>query len=103
MVSLVAGSYEPVCQSPPPPVFQAFVLSFHVSLPGSPGFGITYHRHNSLPVRASSAASQPRVLPSPFELAMMILPSAAIGADQNLSLLPNSLVVATILSQRISP
>ena len=37
------------------------ILSFQVSLPGSPGFGTTYQRHSSLPVLTSSAASQPRV------------------------------------------
>ena len=103
MVSLVAGSYEPVCQMPPPPVFHALFLSFHVSLPGSPGFGIAYQRQSSLPVLASSAAIQPRVLPSPAPLAMMTLPSAVIGAVKNLSRLPNSLVAAIILSQTISP
>ena len=88
---------------PPPPVFQALFLSFQVSLPGSPGFGTTYQRHSSLPVLASSAASQPRVPASPAPLATMTLPSADIGAVKNLSLLPNSLVMATFLSQTISP
>src|SRR5215510_15242766 len=99
MVSLVAGSYEPVCQIPPPPVFHALFLSFQVSLPGSPGFGITYHRQSSLPVLASNAATQPRVPASPAPFAMMTFPSAVIGAVTNFSLLPNSLAVATILSQ----
>src|SRR6185436_19667981 len=88
---------------PPPPVFHALFLSFHVSLPGSPGFGTTYHRHTSLPDRASSAATQPRVLASPAPLATITLPSAVIGAALNRSLAPNSLVVPTILSQTISP
>src|SRR6185436_17122015 len=61
IVNRVVGSYEPVCQSPPPPVFQELFVSFHVSLPGSPGLGMTYHRQSSLPVLASSAAIQPRV------------------------------------------
>src|SRR5882672_4477817 len=103
MVSFVAGSYEPVCQRPPPPVFHALLVSFQVSLPGSPGFGTTYQRHNSLPVRASSAATQPRVFASPAPLATMTLPSAVIGAVLNRSLPPNSIVFATILSQTISP
>src|SRR5437667_4884896 len=103
MVSFVAGSYEPVCQRPPPPVFQALFLSFQVSLPGSPGFGTTYQRHSSLPDRASSAAIQPRVLASPAPFATITLPSAAIGAALNRSLLPNSVVVAIILSHTISP
>ena len=50
---------------PPPPVFQALWSSFQVSLPGSPGFGTAYQRHSSLPVLTSSAATQPRVPPSP--------------------------------------
>src|SRR5215831_10970298 len=102
MVSRVAGSYEPVCQMPPPPVFHALFLSFHVSLPGSPGLGTTYHRHSSLPVLASSAATQPRVPASPAPLAMMTLSSAVIGAVVNRSLVPNSLGLATCLSQTIS-
>src|ERR1700730_7852275 len=103
MLSLVAGSLEPVCQMPPPPVFHALFLSFHVSLPGSPGLGITYHRHNSLPVLASSAATQPRVPASPAPLAMRTLSSTVIGAVSKNSRLPNSFVAATILSHRISP
>src|SRR5919198_5222415 len=89
MLSFVAGSYEPVCHSPPPPVFQALVLSFQVSLPGSPGLGTEYQRHSSLPVLASSAATQPRVPASPAPLATSTLPSAVIGAVRNRSLLPN--------------
>src|SRR6266699_6566607 len=103
MVSLVAGSYEPVCQSPPPPVFQALFLSFQVSLPGSPGAGTAYQRHNSLPVLASRPATQPRVPASPAPLATMTLPSATSGAACIRSLLPNSLGLATFLSQTISP
>jgi hypothetical protein len=78
-------------------------LSFQVSLPGSPGFGIAYHRQSSLPVRASSAAIHPRVFPSPAPLAMMILPSTVMGAAKNRSRLPNSSVTATIRSHTISP
>src|SRR5262245_42454934 len=103
IVSFVAGSYEPVCQRPPPPVFHALFVSFHVSLPGSPGFGTTYHRHSSLPDRASSAAIQPRVLASPAPLATITLPSAVIGAALNRSLPPKSIVFATCLSHTISP
>src|SRR5215467_12218482 len=103
MVSFVAGSYEPVCQIPPPPVFHALFLSFQVSLPGSPGFGITYHRHDSFPVLASSAATHPRVPASPAPLATRTLPSTVSGAVTNLSLVPNSLVVATTLSHKILP
>src|SRR2546426_6609939 len=103
IVSFVAGSYEPTCQRPPPPVFQALFVSFQVSLPGSPGFGTTYQRQSSLPDRASSAAIQPRVLASPAPLATITLPSAVMGAALNRSLLPNSLVFATILSHTISP
>src|SRR5258707_6492484 len=82
---------------PPPPVFQALFLSFQVSLPGSPGRGIAYQRHSSLPVLASSPASQPRVPPSPAPLATMILPSAVTGAEFLLSLVPNLLGLATCL------
>src|SRR5262245_51058443 len=103
IVSFVSGSYEPVCHKPPPPVFHALLVSFQVSLPGSPGLGTTYHRHNSLPVRASSAATQPRVLASPAPLATITLPAAVIGAAWNLSLPPSSVVLATILSQTSSP
>src|SRR4030088_1125992 len=88
---------------PPPPVFQALLLSFQVSLPGSPGLGTTYQRQSSLPVLASSAASQPRVCASPAPLATRTLPSAVIGAVRNFSLLPNSFDLATCLSQTISP
>src|SRR5215470_10036689 len=103
IVSFVVGSYDPVCHRPPPPVFHALVLSFQVSLPGSPGFGTTYQRHSSLPVRASSAASQPRVFASPAPLATITLPSAVIGPALKRSVLPNSLVTATFLSHTISP
>src|SRR5437660_1918438 len=103
MVSLVSGSYEPVCHRPPPPVFQALFLSFQVSLPGSPGLGIAHQRHSSLPVLASSAATQPRVPPPAAPLATITFPSAVIGAELNLSLVPNSLTVAIFLSQTISP
>src|SRR5438128_6839327 len=88
---------------PPPPVFQELFVSFHVSLPGSHGLGITYHRHSSLPVLASNAATQPRVPASPAPFAMMTLSSAVIGAVTNFSLLPNSLAAAIILSHTISP
>src|SRR5215471_13960382 len=103
MVSFDVGSYEPVCHSPPPPVFQALVLSFQVSLPGSPGLGTTYQRHSSLPVLASSAASQPRVPASPAPLATRTLPSAVMGAAWKRSLLPNSFGFTTCLSHTISP
>src|SRR5678816_4331121 len=103
IVSLVAGSYEPVCHSPAPPVFHALFLSFHVSLPGSPGFGTAYQRHSSLPVLTSSAAIHPRVFPSPAPLAMITLPSAVMGAAKKRSRLPNSSVFAIILSHLISP
>src|SRR3954469_14623781 len=103
MVSLVAGSYDPVCQIPPPPLFQALWSSFQVSLPGSPGLGTTYQRQISFPVLASSAASQPRVPASPAPFATSTLPSAVIGAVRNFSLPPNSLGLATCLSQTISP
>src|SRR5579862_4875521 len=88
---------------PPPPVFQALFLSFHVSLPGSPGLGTTYHLHSSLPVLASRAAIHPRVPASPAPFAIRTLSSTVIGAVKNRSRFPNSLVVATILSQIISP
>src|SRR5437660_5665207 len=103
MVSLVSGSYEPVCHKPPPPVFHALFLSFQVSLPGSPGFGTAYQRHSSLPVLASSAATQPRVPPPAAPFATITFPSAVMGAELNRSLVPNSLTTAIFLSQTISP
>src|SRR5207302_8635383 len=96
-------SYEPVCQIPPPPVFQELWSSFQVSLPGSPGLGTTYQRHNSLPVLTSSPATQPRVPPSPAPFCTITLPSATSGAVRNFSVLPNSVLPATILSHTISP
>src|SRR6266478_467 len=88
---------------PPPPVFHALFLSFHVSLPGSPGLGITYHRHSSLPVLGSKAATQPRVPASPAPLATRTLSSTVIGAVTNFSFVPNSFATATTLSHTISP
>src|SRR5258708_16399563 len=87
---------------PPPPVFQALLLSFQVSLPGSPGLGTEYQRHSSLPVLASSAASQPRVPLSPA-VATRTLPSTVSGAVRKRSRLPNSLATASFLSHTISP
>src|SRR3954452_14083435 len=103
MGAWVAVSDEPVCQIPPPPLFQALWSSFQVSLPGSPGFGTAYQRQSSLPVVASSAPSQPRVPSSPAPLATMTMPSATRGAVKNLSLVPNSLVAAPFLYQTFSP
>src|SRR5262252_9718895 len=88
---------------PPPPVFHALWSSFHVSLPGSPGLGTVYQRHSSLPVLTSSAATQPRVPPSPAPFCTRTLPSATSGAVRNFSCLPNSFFPATILSHTISP
>src|SRR3954466_10020449 len=65
---LVAGSYEPVCQTPPPPTRQALWLSFQVSEPGSPGAGIVKVRQASWPVLTSQAAIQLRVPSWPPEL-----------------------------------
>src|SRR4029077_1438235 len=93
----------PSLHPPPPPVFQAFFLSFQVSLPGSPGAGTAYQRHSSLPVLASRAASQPRVPWSPLPLATSTLPSTVIGAVAKRSLEPNSLTLVTCLSHTISP
>src|SRR6267154_2479008 len=91
---------------PPPPVFHALFLSFHVSLPGSPGLGITYHRHSSLPVLASRAATQPRVPASPAPLAMRTLSSTAVGKVGDDQVLPqcNSACtrrVALVLDARV--
>src|SRR5215468_1366118 len=79
-VWLVSGSYVPVTHTAPPPVCQALVLSFQVSLPGSPGAGMVYLRHRSLPVAASSAATQSRAPPSPPEAPMTILSLMGRGA-----------------------
>src|SRR5688572_18891172 len=48
----------------------------HVSLPGSPGFGIEFHHHFDLPVSASKASMKPPPCPLPL---MMIMPLAANG------------------------
>src|SRR5579871_2118927 len=80
MVWLVSGSYVPVTQTAPPPVCQALLLSFQVSLPGSPGAGTVNLRHSTLPVAASSAASQSRTPASPPDAPMMILSLMASGA-----------------------
>src|SRR5882724_9490260 len=79
-VWLVAGSYEPVTHTAPPPVCQALVLSFQVSLPGSPGAGMVYLRHATLPVAPSSAAMKSRTPRSPPAAPMMILSFTASGA-----------------------
>src|SRR5882762_5574037 len=57
----------------PPPVSHARWSPFHVSLPGSPGAGMTYLRHSSLPVVASSPAAKSRVPRSPPDAPMKIL------------------------------
>src|SRR5258705_12053931 len=88
---------------PPPPVFQALFLSFHVSLPGWPGAGTEYQRQSSLPVLTSSAASQPRVPASPAPFATITLPSAVIGAAWKGSFLPKSLGLAPCLSPTTPP
>src|SRR6267154_3586753 len=64
----VAGSYDPVCQTPPPPTRQALWLSFQVSEPGSPGAGMVKVRQARLPLLTSQAATQLRVPSWPPEL-----------------------------------
>src|SRR5262245_55392783 len=64
----------------PPPICQALFLSFQVSLPGSPGAGITYLRQTSLPVLPSSAAIQSRTPGWPPAAPTMILSLTASGA-----------------------
>src|SRR5215471_2462355 len=64
---------------PPPPVCQALFLSFQVSEPGSPGAGITYLRHASLPVAASRATMKSRTPRSPPAAPRMILSLTASG------------------------
>ena len=56
------------------------VLSFQVSLPGSPGAGMVNLRQTSLPVAASSAAIQSRSPVEPPAAPMMILSLIASGA-----------------------
>src|SRR5215831_2323777 len=68
-----------------PPVRQALLLSFQVSLPGSPGAGITKFFHNSLPVAASSARMKSRTPLSPPEAPRTILSLTASGAAVNCS------------------
>ena len=53
----------------PPPVRQALFLSFQVSLPGSPGAGMTKVFHCTSPVFGSSDAIQSRTPLSPPERA----------------------------------
>src|SRR5215471_13595058 len=69
----------------PPPVCQALFLSFQVSLPGSPGAGMTYFFQATLPVAASSAAMKSRTPWSPPAAPTMMLSltgSAAAGQRQ---------------------
>src|SRR5258708_248910 len=66
----------------PPPVCQALFLSFQVSLPGSPGAGMTYLRQASLPVAASTATMKSRTPRSPPEAPMTILSFTASGAAE---------------------
>src|SRR5262249_5855157 len=82
---LVAGSYDPVTHIAPPPVCHALFLSFQVSLPGSPGAGITYLRHASLPLAASTATMKSRVPRSPPEAPMIILSFTASGAAEKMT------------------
>src|SRR5262249_59762097 len=94
----------PVTQTAPPPVSQALVVPFQVSLPGSPGAGTVNLRQATLPVAASTAASQSR---SPSELPdapNRILSLIASGAPRRLiSGTPNSALVSqTILPLSLS-
>src|ERR1700687_3244544 len=72
---------RPVTDTAPPPVRQALVLPFQVSLPASPGAGIVYLSHSRLPVLASRPAIQSRTPWSPLAAPMMILSLMASGAD----------------------
>src|ERR1700722_3453656 len=78
-------SKEPVPHMAPPPVCQALFLSFQVSEPGSPGAGITYLRHASLPDAASRATMKSRTPRSPPEAPTMILSLTASGAAEKRS------------------
>ena len=64
----------------PPPVRHASVLSFQVSLPGSPGAGTTKVFHCMSPVFGSSAASQSRTPLSPPEAPITMESLVASGA-----------------------
>src|SRR5258708_4993470 len=66
-VWLVSGSYVPVTHTAPPPVCQALLAPFQVSLPGSPGPGIVNLRRTTLPVAAPRPAFQSHTPPSPPE------------------------------------
>src|SRR5262245_65467233 len=81
----------------PPPVCQAaFAGSFQLSLPGSPGAGITYLRHANLPVLASSAAIQSRTPRSPPAAPTMILSLTVSGAAVSWrSFCPSATLVST--------
>src|SRR5262252_19661 len=74
-VRFVSGSYVPVTQIGPPPVFHSSPFG-HVSLPGSPGAGTVYVFQISLPVSGSKAATNPRMPISPPEQPTITLPSA---------------------------
>src|SRR6267154_4997026 len=81
---LVAGSYDPVCQTPPPPTRQALWLSFQVSEPGSPGAGMVKVRQASWPILTSQAPIQLLVPSWPPELSpcrMSSLPPAVLTAS----------------------
>ena len=89
---------------PPPPVFQALFLSFQVSLPGSPGAGMAYQRHSSLPVaRVERREPAARAL-----IAVAVRDQhLALGGDgresQALLACRISLTTVIFLSQTISP
>ena len=76
-VRLRAGSYEPVTQIGAPPVFQESPAQ--VSLPGSPGAGMVYLRHNFFPVSGSQPSRNPRVVDSPPATPEINTPLATIG------------------------
>src|SRR6516165_1475164 len=80
MVWLVSGSYVPVTHTAAPPVCHALFVPFQVSLPGSPGAGMVNLRHTTLPVAASSAATQSRTPLSPPDAPTMILSLIVSGA-----------------------
>src|ERR1700688_1637777 len=80
MVWLVSGSHVPGTQTAAAPVCPALLVSFQVSLPGSPGAGMVNLRHKTLPVAASRLATQSRPPLSPPDAPTMILSLIGSGA-----------------------
>ena len=77
-----SGSYEPVTQIEPPPVFQESPPQ--VSPPRSPGPATVLKRQTCFPVLASNAARNPRIPYSPPAGPTMTLSFTTRGASVRL-------------------